>query len=86
MMFAGVIGKFGALLSCMPSPVLGAIYLSGFGMITSLGLSYLDAVDLHSSRNLIVLAISFSAGMAVPAWTNNNPGVVHTGPTTRRSA
>jgi len=76
---AGVVGKFGAVLSCIPDPVLGGVNLFGFGLLTSLGLSYLEAVDLRSSRNLVVLAVSFSAGMAVPAWMNNNPGVIDTG-------
>jgi len=56
-MAVGVMGKFGAVLSCIPSPVLGAINMCGFGMVTSLGLSYLESVDLRSSRNLVVLAI-----------------------------
>jgi len=78
-MVAGLVGKFGAVLSCIPVPVLGAINLTGFGMIISLGLSYLKFVDLRSSRNLVVLAISFSAGMAIPTWMNNNSGIIDTG-------
>ena len=78
-MVAGVVGKFGAVLSCIPSPVLGGVILTGSGMITSLGLSYLEFVDLHSSRNLVILAISFSAGTAVPTWMKNNPGIIDTG-------
>ena len=78
-MVAGVIGKLGAMLSSIPGPVLGAVNLTGFGMIISLGLSYLESVDLHSSRNLVVLAVSFSAGMVVPAWMNGNPGIIDTG-------
>jgi len=78
-MVTGVIGKLGAVLSCIPAPVLGAINMTGFGMIISLGLSYLESVDLHSSRNLVVLAVSFCAGMSVPTWMNNNPGIIDTG-------
>ena len=78
-MVAGVMGKFGAVLSCIPTPVLGGIHLVGSGMITSLGLSYLESVNLRSSRNLVVLAVSLSAGMVLPTWVNNNPGVIDTG-------
>ena len=78
-MITGVIGKLGAMLSGIPRPVLGAVNMTGFGMIVSLGLSYLESVDLHSSRNLVVLAVSFSAGMVVPAWMNSSPGVIDTG-------
>jgi len=78
-MLAGVMGKFGAVLACIPTPVLGGISLTSFGMITSLGLSYLDSVNLRSSRNMVVLAVSFSAGMTLPAWVVRNPGVIDTG-------
>jgi len=79
LMLAGVMGKFGAVLACIPTPVLGGISLVGFGMITSLGLGYLDSVNMRSSRNMVVLAMSFSTGMTLPAWVNNNPGVIDTG-------
>jgi len=78
-MVAGLLGKLGAVLSCIPVPVLGAINMAGFGMIISLGLSYLQSVDLRSSRNLVVLGISFSAGMVIPVWMNNNSGIINTG-------
>jgi len=78
-MAAGLMGKLGAVLSCIPVPVLGAINLCGFGMLISLGLSYLKFVDLRSSRNLVVLAISFCVGMAIPTWMHNNPGIIDTG-------
>ena len=78
-MVAGLVGKLGAVLSCIPTPVLGGIFLTGFGMVTSLGLSYLKFVDLGSARNLVVLGISFTAGMAIPAWMNNNSGIIDTG-------
>ena len=76
---AGMMGKFGAMLSCIPGPVLGGINIIMVGMVTSLGLSYLESVDLHSSRNLLVLAITFFVGTAIPLWMNKNPGVVDTG-------
>jgi len=76
---AGVMGKFGALLSCIPAPVLGGIVLILFGMIISLGLGYLESVRLHSTRNMVVLGVSFSVGMALPSWIKTNPGVINTG-------
>jgi len=78
-MVAGLVGKLGAVLSCIPVPVLGAINMAGFGMIISLGLSYLQSVDLRSSRNLVVIGMSFSVGMTIPAWMKNNSGIINSG-------
>ena len=78
-MLTGVMGKLGAVLSCIPAPVIGGVNIAGFGMITSLGISYLEFVDLRSSRNLLVLAVSLSASIALPVWVNNNPGAIDTG-------
>ncbi|KAF6040411.1 hypothetical protein EB796_001285 [Bugula neritina] len=53
MVVAGVFTKFCAVLITLPDPVMGGMYLAMFGMITSVGLSNLQFVDLNSSRNLL---------------------------------
>jgi len=78
-MFAGIFGKFGAVLSCIPSPVLGGVSLVSFGMIVGLGLSYLGAVDLHSTRNLLITGLALIFGIMVPTWMANNPTAINTG-------
>ena len=79
LMVLGVLGKFGAMLACLPDPVLGGINIATIGMIVSVGLSHLKHVDLESRRNLLILAVSFMTGMAVPFWLIDNPNAIKTG-------
>ncbi|ELU11132.1 hypothetical protein CAPTEDRAFT_161086, partial [Capitella teleta] len=65
-MLLGVIGKFGALFVTIPDPIIGGIFLVMFGMITAVGLSNLQFVDLNSSRNLFILGFSMFFGIALP--------------------
>ena len=43
-----------------------------FGMITAVGLSNLQFVDLNSTRNLFVLGFSFFFSLALPQWIKNH--------------
>ncbi len=71
--FLAFVGKVGALLQTIPSPVMGGIMLLLFGTITVVGLNTLvrSREDLTESRNLIIVSLilvmgiggmSFSAG------------------------
>ena len=68
MLIIPVIGKFGAVLTTLPTPVVGAMFMGLFGMIASVGLSNLQIVNLNNSRNLFIIGISFFAGLSVPFW------------------
>ncbi|KAG7166859.1 Solute carrier family 23 member 1-like 2 [Homarus americanus] len=68
MLLCGLVGKVGALLITIPEPIIGGIFCVVFAMITSVGLSTLQYVDLNSSRNLFVLGFSLFFGMALPMW------------------
>ena len=48
-------------------------------MITAVGLSNLQYVDMNSSRNLFILGFSLIFGISLPQWLNKNPGVIKTG-------
>ena len=48
----GVIGKIGSIFVTIPDPVIGGILLVMFGMVTSVGLTTLQYVDLNSRRYL----------------------------------
>lgn len=72
MIFLSVIAKFGALFSTIPDPVVGGIFVLMFGMITAVGLSSLQFVDLNSMRNLFVLGTSLFFGLVLPHWVANN--------------
>jgi len=68
MLIIPVIGKFGATLATLPTPVVGAMFVGLFGMIASVGLSNLQIVNLNNSRNLFIIGLSFFAGLSVPFW------------------
>uniref|UniRef100_A0A8C5M7S2 Solute carrier family 23 member 2 n=1 Tax=Leptobrachium leishanense TaxID=445787 RepID=A0A8C5M7S2_9ANUR len=73
MLLLGMIGKFSALFASLPDPVLGALFCTLFGMITAVGLSNLQFVDLNSSRNLFVLGFSIFFGLMLPSYLKENP-------------
>ncbi|XP_048846431.1 solute carrier family 23 member 2-like isoform X1 [Brienomyrus brachyistius] len=73
MLLLGLVGKFSALFASLPDPVLGALFCTLFGMITAVGLSNLQFVDLNSSRNLFVLGFSIFFGLVLPSYLKQNP-------------
>uniref|UniRef100_A0A8C1QU17 Solute carrier family 23 member 2 n=1 Tax=Cyprinus carpio TaxID=7962 RepID=A0A8C1QU17_CYPCA len=73
MLLLGMVGKFSALFASLPDPVLGALFCTLFGMITAVGLSNLQFVDLNSSRNLFVLGFSIFFGLVLPSYLKGNP-------------
>ncbi|KAB1262241.1 Solute carrier family 23 member 2, partial [Camelus dromedarius] len=73
MLALGMIGKFSALFASLPDPVLGALFCTLFGMITAVGLSNLQFIDLNSSRNLFVLGFSIFFGLVLPSYLRQNP-------------
>ncbi|ROT67936.1 putative solute carrier family 23 member 1-like [Penaeus vannamei] len=66
MLLFGVFGKFGAVFATLPEPVLGGVLIFVFSVVTAIGLSTLQYVDLASSRNLLILGFSIFMGMALP--------------------
>uniref|UniRef100_UPI00398EDD3C solute carrier family 23 member 2-like isoform X4 n=1 Tax=Pristiophorus japonicus TaxID=55135 RepID=UPI00398EDD3C len=79
MLLLGTVGKFSALFASLPDPVLGALFCTLFGMITAVGLSNLQFVDLNSSRNLFVLGFSIFFGLMLPSYLKQNPLVTGCG-------
>ena len=59
----GLLSKVGALFITIPTPIIGGIFTVMFSMITAVGLSNLQFVDLNSSRNLFVLGFSLFFGL-----------------------
>jgi nucleobase transporter 1/2 len=66
MLVIPIVAKFGAILSTLPKPVVGAMFVGLFGMIASVGLSNLQIVNLNNSRNLFIIGLAFFAGLTVP--------------------
>lgn len=50
-------------------------------MITAVGLSNLQLVDLNSSRNLFVLGFSMFFGLTLPAYLDAHPKSINIGET-----
>jgi solute carrier family 23 (nucleobase transporter), member 1 len=72
MMVLGLVGKFGALFTTIPQPIVGGMYCAMFGMIAAVGLSNLQFVDLNSARNLFIIGFAFFMGLSIPEYFNNN--------------
>nr|XP_031304988.1 solute carrier family 23 member 1 isoform X4 [Camelus dromedarius] len=79
MLVLGTIGKFTALFASLPDPILGGMFCTLFGMITAVGLSNLQFVDMNSSRNLFVLGFSMFFGLMLPNYLESNPDAINTG-------
>ncbi|KUI98912.1 uracil-xanthine permease family protein [Vibrio sp. MEBiC08052] len=65
-----LVGKLGALLQTIPVPVMGGIMILLFGSIASVGLNTLikNHVDLHKSRNLVIVAVTLVFGIGGMAF------------------
>ncbi|KAL7390789.1 hypothetical protein ABVT39_027941 [Epinephelus coioides] len=79
MLILGSVGKFTALFASLPDPILGGMFCTLFGMITAVGLSNLQLVDLNSSRNLFVLGFSMFFGLTLPTYLDAHPDSINTG-------
>jgi len=73
MIVLGCFGKFGALFTTIPQPIVGGMYCAMFGMIAAVGLSNLQFVDLNSARNLFILGFAFFMGLSVPEYFIQHP-------------
>ena len=73
MLILGTVGKFGALFTTIPQPVVGGMYCAMFGMIAAVGLSNLQFVDLNSARNLFIIGFAFFMGLSLPEYFAAHP-------------
>lgn len=79
MILLSCFGKFGALFVTIPDPVIGGVFMIVFGMITAVGLSNLQYVDMTSSRNIFIVGISLFFGLSFPLWMKSHGDVINTG-------
>ncbi len=65
-----LVGKLGAILQTIPVPVMGGIMILLFGSIATVGLNTLikNNVDLHNSRNLVIVAVTLVFGIGGMAF------------------
>jgi len=64
------VGKLGTLLQTIPVPVMGGIMILLFGSIAAVGLNTLikNQVDLHKSRNLVIVGVTLVFGIGGMAF------------------
>ncbi|MCC4263757.1 purine permease [Oceanimonas baumannii] len=66
LIIAGLLPKFGAVMTTIPYPVLGGATIIVFGMITMTGIQLLVKDEL-SSRNITIVALSVALAMGINA-------------------
>jgi len=71
MLVVGFVGYFGALITTIPAPIVGGLYIAMFGQIAAVGLSNLKHVDLDSSRNVFIIGLALFLGLALPSYMGN---------------
>ena len=72
MLLFGLVSKFGAFFLTIPQPIVGGVFCVMFGLISAVGLSNMQFVDLNSTRNLFVLGFSIFMGLVIPTWIEEN--------------
>ncbi|XP_021631156.1 nucleobase-ascorbate transporter 1 isoform X1 [Manihot esculenta] len=83
MIFFSTLGKFGAVFASIPFPIFAALYCILFGLVASVGLSFLQFTNMNSMRNLMITGLSLFLGISVPQffneyWNPTRSGLVHT--------
>nr|XP_023920826.1 nucleobase-ascorbate transporter 1 isoform X2 [Quercus suber] len=83
MIFFSTLGKFGAVFASIPFPIFAALYCILFGLVASVGLSFLQFTNMNSMRNLIITGLSLFLGISIPQffneyWNPSHRGLVHT--------
>ena len=79
MICLAVLGKFGALFATIPEPIVGGVFILMFSMVSAVGISNLQFVNLNSVRNLFVIGFSLFFGLVVPTWIHEHADVIDTG-------
>lgn len=68
LMLMGLLPKFGALVTIIPTSVLGGAMLVMFTMIAVQGMRMLKSVDFEDTRNILIVAISIGLGLGVTIY------------------
>ncbi|MGB9096155.1 nucleobase:cation symporter-2 family protein [Erwinia sp.] len=66
----GLFPKLGAIISAIPSPVLGGVAILMFGMTIAAGIQELRNTDFQDEKNVLIVSVSIAVGvlpMAFPA-------------------
>ncbi|MGC8689861.1 MAG: uracil-xanthine permease family protein [Caldisericum sp.] len=69
----GFLWKVGTIIGTLPTPIIGAAYLSLFGLIGALGVQVFARADVTSTRNLMILGFAFLFGLGLPPVISQHP-------------
>lgn len=68
LMILGFFSKFGAFAATIPTPIVGALYCTLFGLIAAIGVQQLSQADLKSDRNMMIIGFSLFMGLSFPHY------------------
>ncbi|WP_301050060.1 nucleobase:cation symporter-2 family protein [Lactobacillus intestinalis] len=68
LMAMGLLPKIGALVTIIPTPVLGGAMLVMFTMIAVQGIKMLVKVDFSDNNNILIVALSIGLGLGVTVY------------------
>ncbi|PPD73558.1 hypothetical protein GOBAR_DD29531 [Gossypium barbadense] len=68
MIFFSILGKFGALFASIPFTIFAAVYCVLFGIVASVGLSFMQFTNMNSMRNLFIIGVALFLGLSVPEY------------------
>ncbi len=68
MIVIGLIPKIGAVVSCVPHPVLGGAALAMFATVAVVGIQTLQRVDFNDHRNIVIVGTSLALAGYVTAY------------------
>ena len=71
----GIFGKFGAIAASIPTPIVGGLYCTLFGLISAVGIRELAKADLNVDRNLFISGFALFMGLSVPFYVKSEAGV-----------
>lgn len=83
LVLCGVFGKFGAVLTLIPEPIIGGTLTVVFGLVAAVGLAPLQFLNINSTRNLTILGVSLLVGIMLPQYIKDpkNAEAIKTGNT-----
>ncbi|RVW31914.1 Nucleobase-ascorbate transporter 2 [Vitis vinifera] len=85
MIFFSILGKFGALFASIPFTIFAAVYCVLFGLVASVGLSFLQFTNMNSMRNLFITGVAFFLGLSIPEYFREYTSAALHGPAHTRA-
>ncbi|KAI9199043.1 hypothetical protein LWI28_026394 [Acer negundo] len=85
MIFFSMLGKFGAFFASIPFTIFAAVYCVLFGLVASVGLSFLQFTNMNSMRNLFICGVALFLGLSIPEYFRQYTATALHGPSHTRA-